>query len=527
MKRNKEKLIGLLAILCVWTLFLFWDVFLGHISKEKKFESTVDNTVESTERVLTDNDVVDTNVADIEKTHSSAVSSDIENEIVVNNEISDDQFNEISEEIVDLWLQEDDIDVQDTWLNTYNDIDTLQKIYEKNKDPEVLNLLISKLIQWYQFNTAKSYLANINIFQEQNISIKDYIYVYINTLSITDPTSISKFCSFLDEAKNRSLISTDDYIFYKWLVTLRNWDYSQALSWLSTISTPSYKSFVSQLSGAIANYKVQQWVPSYYETALISLTCLKNWYFTLANKLAIQTTFQNEEYILPYQILAYSTFLTQDREKSVEYFYKLASLDEDNYEKYNFYIGVSYYRYWNHEKSIAALVPLINSDFKNDAYRYLLLNYEKLWDKNKMIQIWQKQLWSNNLRESDFKYFFDQVFFLPFSKWEKFQTYREYGQMAYDFVEACYEQLWSKNATCIYGNVWIDIANSNRVSAKENLLYLAENYPQASIYQALWNYYRLMKDDSKAKTYLLKAVSMTDDSAQKKLIESILLDRWI
>ena len=521
MKRNKEKLIGLLAILCVWTLFLFWDAFLWHISKEQDLTPAVENT----QKIITD-----TNISVPENVHTAAVTENIDkiSDSIYDNPVKpNDSIDEQSEEIVDLWLQENDINIQDTGFNTYDDIDTLQKIYEKNKDPEVLNLLISKLIQWYQFNTAKSYLANINIFQEQNISIKDYIYVYINTLSITDPTSISNFGSFLDEAKNRSLISTDDYIFYKWLVTLRNWDYNQALSWLSTISTPSYKSFVSQLSWAIANYTVQQWAPSYYESALISLTCLKNWYFTLANKLAIQASLKNEEYILPYQILSYSTFLTQDREKSIEYFYKLASLDEDNYERYNFYIGISYYRYWNYEKSIAALVPLINSDFKNDAYRYLLLDYENLWDKNKMVQIRQKQLWSNNLKESDFKYFFDQVFFIPFSKWEKFQIYREYWQMAYDFVSACYEQLWSQNATCLYGNVWIDMANSNRVSTKENLLYLADNYPQASVYQALWNYYKLMKDDSKAKTYLLKAVSMTNDSAQKNLIESILLDRGL
>jgi hypothetical protein len=47
---------------------------------------------------------------------------------------------------------------------------------------------------------------------------------------------------------------------------------------------------------------------------------------------------QNKDYILPYQILAYSNFLTNNREKAIENFYTLISLDIGNKNKYNFYI---------------------------------------------------------------------------------------------------------------------------------------------------------------------------------------------
>lgn len=533
MKRNKETLIWLLCVLIIWVLFLFTDAYFWKLSKNmKQNETPIVNkqvvAMQETPEVKSIKDNTDSHWSaqdaalsetlaypKIEKTENYMDDYDIDDYDLID-------YTDL-EDIDDMWFSYDDVDTKDTWVN-YDDVSTLQKIYEKNPNPNILNLLISKLIQWYQFWLAREYLSQINIFQQPDISIKDYIYVYINTLPVTDNSSIQKFRTFIDDAKNNYYISNDDYLFYIWLSELRNSNYNTAMSWFSAISSPVYQSFISQFSWALSNFSVQQWVPLYYKDALVSLVCLKNWYFSLANKLAVQALLQNDQYILPYQILSYSNFLTQDREKSIDYFYKLSSLDSENYEKYNFYIWMAYYRYGNYEKSIAALIPLINTSYKADVYRYLLLDYGKIWDQNKMIQIWQKQLWAMNLKASDFRYFFDKFFFIPFSNWESFQTYREYKQMAYDFVTACYEKLWHENDTCIYGNVWLDIANSNRNAARDNLIYLSQNYPQASIYQALWNYYRIVWDTAKSKNYFLKAVSMSENTLQKNLIENTLLN---
>ncbi|MBO4516368.1 hypothetical protein J5751_02845 [bacterium] len=63
------------------------------------------------------------------------------------------------------------------------------------------------------------------------------------------------------------------------------------------------------------------------------------------------------------------------------------------------------------------MYQLVNDPvYKTDVYRYLLLNYEQLDKSEKMVQIWQKLLGQYNLTESDFKYFYDTVFFKPFSK---------------------------------------------------------------------------------------------------------------
>jgi hypothetical protein len=65
---------------------------------------------------------------------------------------------------------------------------------------------------------------------------------------------------------------------------------------------------------------------------------MKNGYFSIANKLAVDSILENNKYILPYQVLAYSNFLTNNREKAIENFYELSSLDIENKDKYNFYI---------------------------------------------------------------------------------------------------------------------------------------------------------------------------------------------
>jgi hypothetical protein len=43
--------------------------------------------------------------------------------------------------------------------------------------------------------------------------------------------------------------------------------------------------------------------------------------------LAVYTILEDDDYILPYQILAYSNFLLKDWDKSISYFYDLSSLD--------------------------------------------------------------------------------------------------------------------------------------------------------------------------------------------------------
>jgi hypothetical protein len=67
----------------------------------------------------------------------------------------------------------------------------------------------------YQFEKAKSYIGNIDILKDSTVDAKSYFYTQINTLSITDPHSMNKFMSFVDQMKYKSLVSSDDYLLYQ------------------------------------------------------------------------------------------------------------------------------------------------------------------------------------------------------------------------------------------------------------------------------------------------------------------------
>ncbi|MEI8253747.1 MAG: hypothetical protein WCG25_08650 [bacterium] len=47
---------------------------------------------------------------------------------------------------------------------------------------------------------------------------------------------------------------------------------------------------------------------------------------------------KSDTYILPYQLLAYSHFLTNDRETSIDYLFKLIDINPAKEENYKFLI---------------------------------------------------------------------------------------------------------------------------------------------------------------------------------------------
>jgi hypothetical protein len=109
--------------------------------------------------------------------------------------------------------------------DSFDSISILENIYKKNNSSDVLKVLIDKLLSDYQFSKAKSYISNIDILNDTIIDAKSYIYTYINTISVTDPNSMSKFMSFIDQIKYKALISSDDYLLYQALSKLWNKDY--------------------------------------------------------------------------------------------------------------------------------------------------------------------------------------------------------------------------------------------------------------------------------------------------------------
>jgi hypothetical protein len=184
---QKENLIALLIILFARTAFLFGDAFF------------------STKQINTQ--FAEQNMSNIEKKiHSSANDDLLQNSTIEipNNTISDNIISNIETNLEKTKTKINSI--KTTITNSTQDIQVLEKIYQQEENPDVLKALLQKLVEDYQFDKAKQYIANINIFQDEGVDVKTYIYTYINSLSITDSNSMDKFMSFVDQMRYKSMI---------------------------------------------------------------------------------------------------------------------------------------------------------------------------------------------------------------------------------------------------------------------------------------------------------------------------------
>jgi len=412
---------------------------------------------------------------------------------------------------------------------TIEDIKVLENLYKETKNNNVLDLLVQKFVSDYQFVNAYEHIdqeANPwNQFSDYNL----YSYILLNspTLVITKSDSMTAVQEKIQTFKIEWKITDDDNNFYQWLISLRYSDISLSKQFFFKVTNPKYIGLISKINETISKINSQKDMPSYYQDWLIALTLLKNWYFSIAQKIALNVMLKNDQYILPYQILAYSNFLTNNWDKAIDYFLKLTELDKENTNNYKFLIWVSYYRLWKHEQSVIYLSQIKNSWFETDIYRYMLLNYIKWSDWQKKLELWQKLLWQKDLIKSDFYLFFYNIFFEPFSNWEDFSIYKDNVELSTLWINKCFETIPEADQdVCIYGNVWVDIVNQNWEQAKTKLIYLIKQYNQAYLFHAIWDYYYINKDLEKAKEYYVKAISMTDNIQEAKNLKDKLLSFW-
>lgn len=81
---------------------------------------------------------------------------------------------------------------------------------------------------------------------------------------------------------------------------------------------------ITQTQITVANIDSQ--VP-YYRDALASIVLLENGYFRVAQKVAVNVRQQDDNYILPYQVLSQAALLQSHRQEATQYFDKLLKID--------------------------------------------------------------------------------------------------------------------------------------------------------------------------------------------------------
>jgi len=530
--RNKDKFPIFLVAMSIWVIFLFTDIIdfgaFKNVSRDDLLISEVQHF--SAEKEI---NIVE-KIEEKEKINLS------QKQTPVVYEYEKDSFQKAVFDVTsDLQLSVDDIRKlkiknlrKDDVMNTLEDIFILEKLYEDTNKVEILWLLIEKLAQDFQFEKAyqlsQKFLGD-EVFE--NIDPNLYFHIMINSsvVSIMKPESIEVVRNKIEEARTLGVLSVDDYRFYQGLMKIWYNDYEWAKTLFKQLTLPHYQKFFETLENTLSNISVQEDVPIYYQDSMVALVMLKHWYFSVAKKLALEVVLKNEDYILPYQILAYSHFLTNDWEVATKYFLKLVDIDSSNEYLYKFLIGVSYYWDENYEKSVLYVSQVEDAIFEEnnisdsiivDMYRYLVLNYVKLEESERLVWTRQNLLGIDWLEKSDFYTYFYEVLYRPFIEWDSYDLYKENVVLAENFVDVCYKKLSEdQQDICVYGRAGLDILNQRNEEAQSKLLYLAQHYPQSYIFHTLWDLYYRQTDYAKAKIYYLKSISMTDSESEEVVLK--------
>ncbi|MEI6425780.1 MAG: hypothetical protein WCO66_00335 [Candidatus Absconditabacteria bacterium] len=398
-----------------------------------------------------------------------------------------------------------------------SDLEVLKRIYEKNKSDDILKQIIEKQAQNYQFNEAIENIKQLKN-QENGIDPQLSIYIAINSsaVKVGDPQSIDTIMEIVNTYKNQGVIDADDVIFYQGLKEIWNENYNQALLDREKIQKEEYKTTIDAFKDAINNHKNEKSIPPEYTDGLVALTALKNGYFTIARKIAVECINKNEKYILPYQILAYSHFLSNNRETAIEYFLKLIDFDQNNKDMYNFLIGTSYYRKGDYSSSSVYLSQVQKTN-PTDTLRYLIQDYIQLKANDKEKQIRTILAKQNDISPSDFSLYFYTIFYKSYFSIDQ-ATIETYKELSSIFLQNC-EDRFTGSDVCLYGKLG-KATLENTIQANEaEYIGLAERYKMSYIYHILGDYFTKNKQTKKAEQAYAKAIALTEDGKEKEIVK--------
>ncbi len=409
--------------------------------------------------------------------------------------------------------------------NTFllEDARILSEAYDKTKDPVIGKNLVLKLVDLYQFDRALEYAESM----QATIEPETYLYILINSsrISPTQSQSMSIVENVIAQYVSQGKLDTNQQLFYGALIKLWNNDFYGAKIVFDKITGDTYAPIIANMHDVYTKATTMQDMPLYYWTALFALQLLKNGYFSIASKLALEVLTKDPSYTLPYQILAYKHFITQSWEPALQYLLQLRDLDIENESTYVFMIGVSSYWLEKYEQAALYLKQIESSAHVLDAQRYLVLSYLAMDNTTDAISVRQNILGNPQISEEDFYNYFVEVFYKPYTDKKLYTLYNANTSLGFLFIKTCFDTIGQKDAdVCKYGNAWLHLAKGEYVQAQTILSDLASRYQESYVYQALWNIALAAGDQESATDYFSRAISVAGNQRSEDKIEQQLLE---
>ncbi len=405
----------------------------------------------------------------------------------------------------------------------------LIQLYEQQPDNNTLIHLINTLLSQHKFDLAYSYIEKA--VQKDATLLDPHTHIYATfhapSLIISQAWSIRIVEDLITDYRSQNRISADDYTFYNALIRFWHQDFHGAILLLKQIDSPKYEGIKDLLLGTFEKLARQRDIPAYYSDTIIALSLMRQWYYTIAKRIASNTVLQNKNYILPYQILAYSHFITQNWDTAIEYLLILRDLERKQAQRYTFLIGVAQYWQGEHTQAIMFLNQVNAPALMIDAQRYILLSYIQRWEHARAHATRQRLLWHPSITKNDFYTYFHAVFYRPLRAWLTADMYQTNTHTVHASIQQCFTILASDDHDiCHYGNAWLALVRWQIQQAKDILDQLVDQYDSGYLFHALGDYYASESMREQAEYYYQQALGRSDNDQERSLLHHKIINLY-
>lgn len=398
------------------------------------------------------------------------------------------------------------------------EINIIRYLYELHPTPKLQTLLIDKYLELYQYDQALELSQALIATEKKNpVIIEQYLFILFNSYQLTQ-SNLPTLDRLITALYDQGSITMDQLNFYRSLLSILSLDQDQFEWYMIALSDSGHYTDIKY--EALDMIKVYHWYkdsPPYYLHSLLSKVFFQHGYFKIADLLAQYSIWKKSDYILPLQILSYSSLLQQKYKQSSRLLSKLVTTDAKHSELYRMLLWIAHYEQQKYDDTVVYLTQIKKWIYYPLALRYLMLSYNKLQQYTKVIDTMQLMLWSKTINDYDYYYIFDTVLYS-----NDRQLYDINPFLIAQYIDQCVSSIWADNPICTYGQAGMYHITGDRHRAYTTSLKILKYFPLPKLYVRIAQYYESEGNTAKAKLYYIKAMTQSSSTSEKNEIKQIL-----
>ena len=394
----------------------------------------------------------------------------------------------------------------------------MRHLYQIKPNPTIQYKLITKYLEIYRYDDAFDLLQDA--LKQDNVDhkiIDQYLFVLFNSRQL-NISNITKISHLVEKFYQTDKIDNDQLNMYDALLDIVGLNIPSFQQHVSALSdSGNYQQFKQDISQMLQLHSSYKDASKYYLVALLSKVFFQHGYLKIADLLAHNALSHKSEYILPLQVLSYSSLLQNNDTQAIKSLATLITIDPKHQKLYKILLAIAYYQNKDYSNTIVHASQITEWSYYPLALRYLLLSYSHLWQDAKMLEVLQYLIWSQKLNDYDYYYVFDELFYKKNTR-----LYKLNPVLAAQYIDMCLTKIGTSDPICLYGQAGLYLARGESDKAHILLLKLSRFFPHAKIFVLIGQHYESQSEFRKAKSYYLKALTQSDSVIQKDEIKQMI-----